>query len=396
MKIVQFGLCFSPNLGDGIIAECIAYGLTSRRPDASVTCIDISARQSRGAVPIGNRELILAILDRLPRPLRHALALWKLNRVIDGVEPAWSKAAQADLAVVGGGQIFADANLNFPIKLARAARVLKAAGTPTAIYGVGVAANWSRRGKALFGEVFATDLHMIGVRDEGSAQAWHAQTTGGPSPEITYDPGLLAAQCYGEPPAPPKGIGLCITDFALLAHHADDTIAGQSAGGVAFYTSIVNSLITRGHHVTLFSNGASEDTALMAALAKAPALREAIESNHLRIPPAASTPRDLAMQIAGFQAVIAHRLHACIVAYSYGRPVIGMGWDKKLESFFDLAAQGAFFSADPAIRGDDIAQLVDAAIAAGVDPAHHKAVVDGAWDGIDRLLAVATRAPVSG
>ena len=32
MKLVQFGLAYSPNVGDGIIAECMAHGAKALRP----------------------------------------------------------------------------------------------------------------------------------------------------------------------------------------------------------------------------------------------------------------------------------------------------------------------------------------------------------------------------
>ncbi|WP_370285868.1 hypothetical protein, partial [Pseudooceanicola nanhaiensis] len=108
MKIVQFGLCHSPNLGDGVIAECLAHGLRARAPGAEVVHADISGRQARGATTIRNRRLVLAVLEALPRPLRHALARRRLNAMIDGVEGRWRAAARADLAVIGGGQLFSD------------------------------------------------------------------------------------------------------------------------------------------------------------------------------------------------------------------------------------------------------------------------------------------------
>jgi hypothetical protein len=201
LKIVQFGLCYSPNLGDGVIADCLAHGLTARLPGAEVAHVDISGRQARGARTIRNRRLVLAMLERLPRPLRHALARRKLNGLIDRVQDSWrAAAAGADLAVIGGGQIFSDANLNFPVKIGRAAGILAERGTPVAVHAVGVSRNWSAEGTALFARVLECDLRMVGTRDAGSATAWAAQMPGGPAPVLTADPGLLAAACYG-----PKG-----------------------------------------------------------------------------------------------------------------------------------------------------------------------------------------------
>lgn len=400
MKIVQFGLCYSPNLGDGVISDCLAHGLRSRRPGAKVMHVDISARQARGDVTFGNRALLLAILDRMPLRVRQHLALWKLNRLIDGVAEHWRIAAQADLAVIGGGQIFSDVSLNFPIKLGRVATILHDARTPTAVYAAGVSRNWSCRGRPLFAGLLKTDLRMVGVRDTDSRAAWADQMPGGPVPVLTADPGLLAASCYGLPQgwenAAENRVGLCVTDFGILTHHADGGVAGSRGGPVAFYAGVAAALVARGQRVTLFCNGAAEDRALMARVAAAPGLTKLRDQGKLLVPPVADTPSALAHQIAGFGTVVAHRLHACIVAYSYGRPIIGLGWDSKLKAFFDLTGTAEVFSADPAIDGGAVADLVERAQAAGLDTARHSEITALAWHGIDRLLACAVTPPGTG
>ena len=390
MRFVQFGLCFSPNLGDGVIAECIAHGIKHRRPDAEVIHIDLSARQGFGEVVVRNREKIIAVMDRLPLFVRQRLALWKLNQVLDGVDNQWRAAAKADLAVIGGGQIFADANLNFPIKIARAFDVIAQSGTPCAIYAVGVSNNWTSRGKELFAHLRDADLRLVGVRDAGSRAAWTGQMPHGPAPELTLDPGLLAQSHYG-PVETPQGFGLCVTDFHLLAHHASGTVAGAGTSAVAFYASIAQEAVERGHQVTLFCNGAAEDAALLQKVATA--LRRERAASSVIIPPNPATPSDLVAIIAGCSAIIAHRLHACIVAYSYGRPIVGLGWDAKLESFFQSAGVSHFFSSDPSLTASGIVDMAEMALTRGVDPMHQARLVEQAWDGIDRLLACANSAP---
>lgn len=394
VKIVQFGLCFSPNLGDGVIAECIGHAVREIRPDAKVTHVDMSARKGFGQVVIKNREAIIAVIDRLPLFVRQRLALWKLNRVIDGVEDTWKEAAQADLAIVGGGQIFSDASLNFPIKIGRVFDILRDAKTPTAIFGVGVAQNWTTKGKALFHKMQHLDLRMVGVRDVGSEAAWKAQVPFVPRPELTLDPGLFAAAHYGS--AEVTGdLGLCITDFVILSHHASGGVAGAAQGGVGFYAEIVKTARAKGYRVTLFSNGAAEDQALLEKVAEHPDVAAARAEGHVVLPPAPSTPTELVAIIASCRAVIAHRLHACIVAYSYRRPIVGLGWDAKLESFFETAGVEKSFSSDPNLTAEDVMSLAINAIAEGIDPNAHAALLDQAWDGVRRLIDCAGRPSVA-
>ncbi|GIT92003.1 hypothetical protein JANAI62_24600 [Jannaschia pagri] len=385
MKITQFGLRYSPNLGDGVIAECVAHGVRTRKPGVDLTHVDLSGRGDFGAVTVRNREMLLAILDRLPLWLRQRLTLWKLGKLMDRLEADWRAAAQCDLAVIGGGQILSDANLNFPIKVGQAARLLREAATPTAIYAVGVSKNWTPKGQALFARLLETDLRMVGPRDAHSLTAWTDQTEGGPTPEVLLDPGLLAAECYGPAKAVSGRIGLCVTDFNLLGHHADGSVAGGAVGPVEFYVGIAEALITKGFDVCLFTNGAAEDRALRARVAAALGQRDGV-----LVPEDPVRPDDLVSQIGACEAVVAHRLHACIVAYSYGRAIVGLGWDRKLQSFFETVDLAAGFTAAPEITGTDVARLVDTALARGVDASKRAQILDRAWAGIDRLLDCAT------
>ena len=381
LRITQFGLCYSPNLGDGVIADCLAHGIRARRPGAVVTHVDLSGRQGFGHVTVRGRRALLAVLDGMPRAVRQPLARWKLERIVDGVAAEWRAGARADLAVIGGGQIMADASLNFPVKVGRAAQLLAEAGTPVALYAVGVSGGWTPEGTRWFRRLLDCDLRLVGPRDAASAAAWSAQAGGGPAPEVVADPGLLARDCYGAVAAEPGLVGLCVTDFALLAHHADDGVAG-AGDGVAFYAALAREIAAAGHRVRLFTNGAAEDRAARARVAAAlDGLGGALD-----LPPDAARPSELARQVAGCEAVVAHRLHACIVARAYGRPAVGLGWDRKLRSFFEGIGRPQAFVAAAEADPARVAAVLSDEMAAGPDPRADGAV-QAAWNGIDRLLA---------
>ena len=394
MKVIQFGLRFSPNLGDGIIADCIDFGVRTLRPGAEVRRIDLSGREAFGAVTVRNRSAVLRGLKLLPLFLRQAIVQWKLGRMLDQVAPRWAGVVQgADLALLGGGQLFADADLNFCLKVARAAELLQAAGVPLVVYGVGVSKGWTRRGAALFRAVLRADLRQVGVRDELSRMAWQAQMAGmGPEPVITRDPGLLAAQCYGAATDADGRVGVCVTAPEILAYHADAGVGG--AGGLAFYADVARALCGAGERVMLFTNGAEEDRAALDLLCARAEIAALIATGHVCVAVAAARPEELARQIGGYRAVVAHRLHACIVAWSYGRPIVGLGWDRKVQSFFASVQAEGFFSDAPEVGGAAVADLVAAAIAAGVEAGLHARVMAEAWAGLEGALAGFTAQPV--
>lgn len=384
MRIVQFGLPYSPNLGDGIIAECFAHGVGEVAPKARVVSIDLSGRTGFGHAVVANRTRALAVLKRLPRPARHALVQIRLGQVLSGAAPLWREVLEgADLAVIGGGQLFSDADLNFPLKVARAAELAHAAGVPVAVHAAGVAANWSRRGTALFARLFETELRGVGLRDAPSVAAWRAQTgERGPAPWLARDPGLLAAGRYG-PVQADERVGLCVAAPGILSYHAE----GALTSGTGPFADLARALMAEGHALRLFTNGAEEDDAALAAVAEA--LAPEVADGRAAVAPRPLRPEALARTVASCRAVVAHRLHACIVAFAYGRPVVGLGWDRKVESFFaSVGASQAFAPAGE--EAGRIAARLSRVLAVGPDAAARATAEAEARDAIRLTLDTVT------
>jgi hypothetical protein len=97
----------------------------------------------------------------------------------------------------------------------------------------------------------------------------------------------------------------------------------------------------------------------------------------------------LAALIAGCDAVVAHRLHAAIVAYAYRVPTVGLLWDDKLQAFFESVGREAYvvaFDQAPARIG----ALVADAMAEGIDADEHTRVLQETGRGIDDLVRAIT------
>ena len=376
MKIMLFNLHYSPNLGDGVIADCLSHGLRTAAPGAEVVSVDISGRTDPGTVTIRNRALALKALRVMPAGLRQKVVLNRLEALLDRVEPVWRAALEgADMAVIGGGQLFSDADLNFPAKIARVSGLLTGARIPVAIHAVGVSPNWSGQGAQLFNRVFDADLRAVGVRDRPSLDAWTSQAAQpAPAPRLTPDPGLLAAATYGEAPSADRRTALCVTAPEVLSYHADGAIAGR--GGLGFFEALALDIANREGGVRLFCNGAAEDAAALARLARRPAVRAALAAGTAEIAPTPATPAELAATVAASRAVVAHRLHACILGYAYRRPVVGLGWDRKVKSFFEGVGLDRFFVGDETADPGHVARLAEDAIAQGMEEGAHARVVD--------------------
>lgn len=396
-RVVLFNVKYSPNLGDGVIAECLQFGLAARLPGTEFQSIDLAGRAG-WTVPTGAGDRVkrLALLQKLPVVLRDAVVGLALGAILyRRLLPRWRAAlANADFAVFGGGQLIQDGDLNFPIKLAGAAGLCDARRIPSAVFGVGVSRSRSRLGRHLLRRLLVSPgLTQISVRDAESRLALASYGVGLPV-GLSRDPGLLAADLWpvGRPaPRPRPVVGVCITHPVVLRHHGhgpDQALGRDDDAAMAErYGALVDALVAQGSDVLLFTNGAAEDEDFLAA---SQARLRACDSGGLRVAvqPRAATPRELAATIARLDGLVAHRLHAVILAYAYRVPAIGLRWDGKLDAFLrSVGHEGLAATFDAATIPAIPARLAQA-IAAGIDPATHARVVAETGQGLDTLAGV--------
>jgi polysaccharide pyruvyl transferase WcaK-like protein len=397
MRVALLNLRYSPNLGDVLICECLEYGVRQAVPGLDVLQLDITGRRDF-AVGSARRLAALAVLQRLPQVLRQRIARAVLGRSLRRTLPYWNEAlATVDGAVLGGGHLLADADLNFPLKVAAIFGAVANAGLPAAVYAVGVSDNWSRAGQALFrGALTGVDLRHAAVRDEYSRAVWQKRLCpAGIRPAgLARDPGLLAAACYGAPPRAPAAtqrLGLCLSHPVALRYHADGPMPAPAAM-TAWFVALAHGFAARGFAIEVFATGSPEDEAYLdeampQLLAGAPA-----GAAITRVPRFAGAAA-MAGRIATFDLVVAHRLHACVAAYAYGVPHIGFTWDIKMRSFFDSVDRGHFLCEAVTMPVDAVLQRADEAMRTGIDAPARDAVVAAAKADIAALLRNLLPAP---
>jgi polysaccharide pyruvyl transferase WcaK-like protein len=379
MRLVLFNLRYSPNLGDVLLAECLEFGLRAAQPHWDVVALDLTGRRQPGA---GSRRRLaaLALLQRLPRWLRHRIAKTLLGRSLTRIRPYWShELATANGVILGGGNLLADADLNFPLKIAAAFAEVARAGATAAVYAVGVSDNWSREGERLFHDAFrGVRLIDVSVRDERSRAIWLRRmgTDGVPTPRVVRDPGLLAAQCH--PPLArdspgARRVGLGVTHPVALRYHADEAMPPPAAFA-PWLAELVRALTARGHAVCLFTTGTPEDEAYLTATAPALIAAAAPGGSVTRVPLFGS-PGEMAGFISTLDLLLAHRLHACVAAYSYGIAHVGFTWDTKLQSFFESVGRARFLCRAVTTSVPDVVDLAGDALRLGIDPARRLAVL---------------------
>lgn len=93
-----------------------------------------------------------------------------------------------------------------------------------------------------------------------------------------------------------------------------------------------------GYAVQLFTNGSPEDV----EAAKRVVRRLALDGVSPNLKPCLrpNDPSELAALISTCALVIGFRMHALIAAYSYGREIIALRWDRKIDSFMTSVGLG--------------------------------------------------------
>jgi polysaccharide pyruvyl transferase WcaK-like protein len=381
-RVAIFSVKYSPNLGDGLLSECLEAELVSQIPGLKTQALDLAGRTSYGT-SVPHRKLALRVLEALPLALRQIVARTALQRLASRqLHPAWKAAlADCDAAIIGGGNLFADADLNFPIKIHAALVELRARAIPVAVFGVGVTRNWSARGAALFGEGLASvRLVDVTVRDERSQRIWDdlLRDRGVRAAGRAYDPGLLTALHFSPATHKDAGIGFCVTDPVALRYHA---ASGAISGNLSsWYGEAILALARAGHRVTLFTNGSPEDADFLARNAAA-----WTEHEMVTIAPAFARPAQLAHCISRCTLVIGHRMHACIAAHSYGIPTIGLAWDVKLNSFFEVVGRPGWVIDPAKTPAATMPALADQALAEGVDKGALASIIGDCQKDVARL-----------
>ena len=396
-RLALLNLRYSPNLGDVLLCECLEYGLRKAAPQLDVVQLDIAGRRDF-AQGSARRLAAMAMLQRLPQPVRQRIARLMIGRSLRRTEPYWqAQLATVNAAVVGGGGLFADADLNFPLKIAAILSVVAAFGLPAAVHAVGVSDNWSPEGEALFRQALTnvTLVHAT-VRDELSRAIWTRRLApaGVRLPDLARDPGFLAAECYPAAPRRPQltqQIGICLTHPTALRYHADAPMPPAAALG-QWFAALVAAFTTMGCAVFLFTTGSPEDEAYASDVT--PRLLAAVDpaGSATRVPRFARAA-ELVGFIATLDLLIAHRLHACIAAYSFAVPHIGLTWDVKMRSYFELVQRTPFLRDAVATSVDNMVALAQETTRAGIAPAEHAAVMRETHGDIAALLAKLTATP---
>lgn len=342
-KIVLLSAIYSDNLGDGVLALA-SENIVSRniRKDKLIH-LDISGRDGFASIKTGGQTThkLKQVFLQLPNIFKYLATTlgWicifkpRLKRKLKQLSPH-----EIDQLIVSGGQLISDVYWNFPLKLSYIVKWAERNDVRVSFLAVGVAAKYSLIGRMLLKKALTSKcVDMVGTRDKNSiANLLEYFDING---VLVPDPGLWISNLYPRiSKSPGSRIGVGVSSPSELELHAN--LAGSFSEHTDFWIKFINEIKKLGHTPALFTNGSSDDEQFKKHLIRT--LKDLQADNGIEVIPAPDTPKTLSQTISSFDALISHRLHASIIAHSYGLPTIGLKWDSKLLAYYKMIESEQF------------------------------------------------------
>lgn len=390
--IVVCGERYSANLGDGAISDCMIYLLRRMLPDAVIASVDLGGRRHYPG------------LSRKQKPEKHPFPKLRRFRVLrpwlNMVHWHWRGKKrmlrnlvplirQAQLVVIGGGQLILDTELRFPLRIATTVHLAERNQAPVAFAACGSADRFSWIGRLLLRDALGSRATKhVSARDD-VALANITRSFGGAlrtAPQRTVDPAVWAREVYGFGQQPGANVvGLGIMAPHLLRRRAEDRDQFRRERVMQFWRELIARLRQSGHRVTLFCNGSETDLEFA---------REVAQGADCTLLPRPLSPAQLAWQIAQMKVCVAHRLHANILAFAMDVPSVGLIWDDKVRQFGRLSGRGDVFIEPADQTAENVAAAVETALKRPPDPAALTALKEIVRQDLQRLLLAAGLNPL--
>lgn len=331
-RLVVFGEIYSPNVGDGVIFECIKFALNRHRFEA-VPC-DISLRtgyqhenQQIRDDQAGKFRRFVRYFVRRSLMMRRAITAgrWFLGGHRKFVKYFEKDIEESDGVIIGGGQILVDRQLGFPLRMAAICSLAKKHGKQIAIFSCGGDQRQGLIARTIYRRV-AEAAAYINVRDTNSRDFLLSLDLN-LAVDVQPDVGFLMSRAFPleEVKSPEMVVGINIMSYETLVGFAPRGLIASKLEYREEWTALIQKILDAGWQVHLMTNGDPLDA--MAAYE----LSEAFSGDDrvaLVLPP--NKPEDITLHIQSISLLIATRMHSGIVAYSYGRPVIPIVWDEKV------------------------------------------------------------------
>ncbi|MDO8970343.1 MAG: polysaccharide pyruvyl transferase family protein [Saprospiraceae bacterium] len=262
--IVVAAETFSPNIGDQLIFTCLSHVLQQIEPGLKILPLDLSHHvQPDGTIGSGDEVPLYKRLARFgeehlgaPYALLNACLQWLRDR--RAMPSRKALLIEADLLLIGGGQLLMDNHLGFPVKLLNLTRLAQQMGVPYHLVSCGVGSQWSPPGRYLFDRV-VDNASGVSVRDQFSIQRLQEELF--LAVRLCPDPALWAAEVFPRSAIKPSEpfVGICPMNPQDFNRSLSRQVKISPANYHHWWSTVLNAFEERRIQWRLFTNGVPQD-----------------------------------------------------------------------------------------------------------------------------------------
>ena len=324
MNVVVAGVPFSPNLGDGLLAELVAKLLGRHLDQVEITSLDLADRtelaasdgQAGGSL---GRATALRLHRWGPTGLLDRAYYEAKTRRSEAVITRWADALEdADMLVIGPGQLFSSRTANFPTKLSMLVDALERCGNRPRVnlLGVGADSGGSTQSRSILQRAIAgLNVHHAIVRDERSLKEYGRLGGDTSRARIAPDLAVLTEQLLPQPNYVNQQASVYVDCVDLTSY--DDADGAEDVLN-SYRSSVIDMIDVTGAEVVAFgSNGLIEDQLFAERIERFCAELPGVRTEVL---PAPMSATDIAVRAGEYGGTVGVRLHAVLPALALGRP----------------------------------------------------------------------------
>ena len=356
MKVLIIASINSSNLGDKAIFLTMKKLFESH--GHSVTGLDLNRRENRTSIGIGGCEHIITnglyLNDKELLAITQKDSKVSFKSLLKHVQPdfvrrlrVWHYTKKSyvrhknewteifknhDVVVFGGGALLIDNLWNFPLALLYASRLARKIEVPYGCVGCSVGETFSCSGGRWLKE-FLADCSFVTLRDSMSGIS--IRKLGVTEHMVYIDSAIRIGEIIKKERDSAKGIlGINVLSYVL---HPRIT-----RRGIRRYFNVLRRLIERIdkmpelglRQVVLFNTGETSD--MRAALKLYDQVKSGLRNLGIKVCNKMQRLEDMCGVISQCDVVIGTRLHSSIIPKSYGIPIIGIDWDRKVSGFYEM------------------------------------------------------------
>jgi polysaccharide pyruvyl transferase WcaK-like protein len=344
MKSVSvFGEIYSKNLGDRIIFDSIKYCFN--KYDIDTYPVDLSGRigwQDTKINKVKKKSLCRNFARKMLasyRSLRrfHSASSWYLGSRKNVIKYWNSVIRSSDAVVIGGGQLLTDINFGFPPKIYEVARIAISLNKPFALFGCGVGKEWGYLASTMYRYVFNNACY-VGVRDNLSASFLCSNKLDHLDVHVLPDVAFIAghALSVNNLVSSEKNIGFNFQHPVSFRNFVPELRNVSDDAFIKFWVKLIAGAINSGYSPLIITNGDELDFEFSKIVVNA--LK--FENFEVALNQRPTRPEHLIESISNISILICTRMHAGITAFSLGKKVVPISWDKKVDGVWDYVGLG--------------------------------------------------------